>query len=116
MPNTRPPRAEMSRYELRNRYPRLLTCMQYAAILSEGEALGALRDLATLPKNGGAEAVVHFGGPLAVVRAAIRARHFVRTRFPYECSECWQCNVPHLHDFDRRIRVGLNLLGIPGAA
>jgi len=69
-----------------NELPLLTRAMQWVAILSTGEAKAAIRDYRhardgiydrSLMRTGGGEAVVHFGGPLAVIRAAIRARHAV---------------------------------------
>lgn len=71
------------------RYPRLVRAMRWAACLSAGEAACTLRDIAhvragILPADylrwGGGEAVSHFGGPRAVLEAAIRCRHITRTR------------------------------------
>lgn len=59
------------------RYRRLTVCAQWAAILSDGEAGCALRDYRN-GTGGGGEAVMHYGGPLAVIRGAIRCRHIVR--------------------------------------
>jgi hypothetical protein len=59
---------------IRARWPRLVLLMQWVAILSWSEACAGLRDLAEHPRYGGGEAVAHFGGPHAVVQAAIRAR------------------------------------------
>ena len=59
------------------RYPRLLRMMRWAAILSHGEAAGTLRDWRNGYRIGGGEAVWHFGGPEAVIRAGIRARHHI---------------------------------------
>jgi len=79
------PAAAQARWKLSSdavetRYPRLLRAMRDAAILSYGEAQSALYALLrrhpsqreTLPPT--SEAVAHFGGNLAVVRAAIRRR------------------------------------------
>lgn len=62
---------------IRVKYPRLIRAMQWVAILSDGEAVGAIMDH-TMGLSGpgfGCEAVHHFGGPEAVIRAAIQARH-----------------------------------------
>lgn len=58
--------------EIEKRYPRLIRAMQWAAILSYYEALDCIR--AIQEKRGSGEAVSHFGGPVAVFRAAIRCR------------------------------------------
>lgn len=63
------------------RYPRLLRAMQHAALLTSGEADSALRVLLrTNPQlrshsSPSCEAVAHYGGNLAAVRAARRWRH-----------------------------------------
>jgi hypothetical protein len=88
-------RRQLPRELVLKRYPRLLLAMQYAGILSQGEAIGAIRDLADNPRYGGAEAVVHYGGPAAVIHGALRCRSFVRRGVqsgritPYRpCTEC----------------------------
>ncbi len=65
--------------EIAVRYPRLIRSMKWVAILSDGEAACALRDYRDGygSEHFGSEAVHHFGGPLAVIKAAIRARHTV---------------------------------------
>jgi len=69
------------------RYPRLLRAMKWAAILCDTEAGAALRDYVLardgiydrdLLRYGGGEAVCHFGGPVAVIEAAIRSRAVTR--------------------------------------
>lgn len=73
-------RLDEGRDEQARRYPRLLRAMRDAAILSHGEAESCLSLLlATHPSQrhkapGACEAVAHFGGNQAVVRAAIRRR------------------------------------------
>lgn len=69
------------------KYPRLIRLMQAVAILSSYEAASAIRDYLRKPVYGGqdvsgGEAVQHFGGTLAVIRAAIRQRHNFRK---YNC-------------------------------
>lgn len=71
-------RVARSAEECARRFPRLLRCAQWAAILSSGEAACALRDIELRDRWAGGEAVSHFGGPEAVVRAAVRVRHIVR--------------------------------------
>lgn len=59
------------------RYPRLIRVMSWVAILSTNEAACAVRDYRDGwrgPGSGG-EAVAHFGGTAATIRAALRARH-----------------------------------------
>ena len=72
---------------LRARFPRLTRAMKWAAILCDTEAGAALRDYVLardgiydrdLLRYGGGEAVCHFGGPVAVIAAAIRWRAIVR--------------------------------------
>ncbi len=97
----------LSADECAAQFPRLISAMKHAAILSSGEAACGLRDYrdaryaSTTGRNpfpmrdgadpivspmtrawgqnmlryGGGEAVAHFGGPLAVIRAAIRCHH-----------------------------------------
>lgn len=69
------------------RYPRLTRAMKWVAILAHPEAGAALRDYvyardgllsSDLLTYGGGEAVCHFGGPVAVIKAAIHARKVVR--------------------------------------
>jgi hypothetical protein len=64
--------------------------MQEAAILSKSEAAAGIRDYraardgdlpAELVRYGGGEAVTHFGGPLAVIEAAINGRRTQRRHF-----------------------------------
>lgn len=57
-----------------DRFPRLIRAMQFAAVLSRGEAISCIRDYLRGDKWSG-EAVNHYGGTLAVIRAAIRVRH-----------------------------------------
>lgn len=70
-----------------HRYPRLLRAMRWAACLSGSEAAATLRDVRDVCHGylepgyliwGGGEAVSHFGGPQAVISAAIRCRHITR--------------------------------------
>lgn len=70
-----------------HRYPRLLRAVKWAACLSHTEAAATLRDIRDVChgylepgylKWGGGEAVAHFGGPQAVITAAIRIRHVTR--------------------------------------
>lgn len=68
----------LPREAILRRYPRLVRAMQYAAILSESEAIGAIRDVADEPRFGGGEAVVHYGGPAAAIAGALRCRGYVR--------------------------------------
>ncbi len=76
------PRKSPTLEEALTRWPRLLRCCSWVAILGTYEAAGALRDYignrAGAYRTGGGEAVSHFGGPSAVLRAALRARHSVR--------------------------------------
>jgi len=60
--------------EIERRYPQLICAMQWAAILSVTEASDCIR--AIQEKRGSGEAVSHFGGPVAVLRAAIRCRRY----------------------------------------
>ena len=56
--------------------PRLIKSMMYVACLSESEAVHAIQ-MHWQGMSGpdfGTEAVVHFGGPLVVIRAAIDRR------------------------------------------
>lgn len=82
-------RWSLNRDQLELRYPRLLRAMRHAALLTHGEAEGALwlllrrhptsRNLAP-PSS---EAVAHFGGNLKAVAAARRWRQrFANTRLP----------------------------------
>ena len=80
-------RWQLDRQGLRGRYPRLLRSMEQGALLTRSEAESALYQLLhthpdarerSLP---GCEAVAHFGGNVAAVRAARRWRHrFASTR------------------------------------
>jgi hypothetical protein len=60
--------------EIEARYPRLVRSMQWAAILSLYEALDCIRALKE--KRGSGEAVSHFGGPVAVLKAALRCPRY----------------------------------------
>ena len=80
-------RLQLGMGDLERRYPRLLRAMRDAAILSHGEAQSALFLLLQAHPSSrrstcaSCEAVAHFGGNLAVVRAAIRRRRlFPSTR------------------------------------
>lgn len=63
--------------QIRDRYPRLIRALKWSAILSNGEAEGAIRD----HRDGfggpgfGCEAVAHVGGPTHAIRQALRSRH-----------------------------------------
>lgn len=72
----------MTKAEIQVRYPRLLRCLQWVALLSPGEAVNCIRDHQDGLAFSG-EAVNHFGGPRAVLCAAVRdrVRHTV-LRFP----------------------------------
>lgn len=59
------------------RYPRLVRCMQYVAILNQSEAACALRDWRDGITWGGGEAVSHYGGIKKVLDNAIYCRHYV---------------------------------------
>lgn len=61
------------------RYPRLMRCMQWVAILNTSEASSMLRDWRDGHRTGGCEAVWHFGGPARVLSEALRARAIRRT-------------------------------------
>jgi hypothetical protein len=58
------------------RYPLLMRAMQWAAILSLYEAADCIR--AIRERRGSGEAVSHFGGPVEVLKAALRCRCHVR--------------------------------------
>jgi hypothetical protein len=62
--------------EIEKRYRRLIGAMQWASILSLYEARDCVR--AIQERRGSGEAVMHFGGPIAVFQAAIRCRHAER--------------------------------------
>lgn len=64
--------------QIERQYPLLLRAMRWAAILSATEAADCVRALQERRLSG--EAVDHFGGPLAVLAAAIRCRGVVRDR------------------------------------
>jgi hypothetical protein len=64
----------MTYEEIEERYPCLIRAMQWAAILSVHEARECIR--AIQEKRGSGEAVSHFGGPVAVFKAALRCRHY----------------------------------------
>ena len=55
------------------RYPRLCKAMRWAAILTPSEAGACIRDYRQGLEYSG-EAVNHFGGTKAVIKAAIKAR------------------------------------------
>jgi hypothetical protein len=62
--------------EIEQRYHLLIRAMQWASILSLYEARDCVRALQD--KRGSGEAVQHFGGPVEVLKAAIRCRHVTR--------------------------------------
>ena len=62
-----------NRYTMRVRFPRLLTAMQWVAVLSKGEAENGLMTYFAGGVHAG-EAVNHFGGSRAVIEAAYRRR------------------------------------------
>jgi hypothetical protein len=71
------------------RWPRLIRCMQWVAILSQSEAACGIRDYRTgrdnprirdLLYSGGGEAVSHFGGPREVIQRAILYRNILRRK------------------------------------
>lgn len=65
-----------SHEEILVRYPRLIGAMREAAILTEGEAVGAIVGyIVNGPFDQGSEAVSHFGGSGRVIEAALRMRH-----------------------------------------
>jgi hypothetical protein len=66
-------RASMPYEQIEKRYPALLRAMRWAAVLSCTESADCIRALQERRLSG--EAVNHFGGPLAVLDAAIRCRH-----------------------------------------
>jgi hypothetical protein len=66
-------RAYLSPAQLEAKYSRLLANMRWAAMLSNGEALACLRDYRAGDKYSG-EAVNHYGGTVAVVKAAASLR------------------------------------------
>jgi hypothetical protein len=71
----------ISMEEAARRWPRLMGCAQWVAILTWSEAAAMLRDWPryrnTADERIGSEAVMHFGGPRAVLHAAIESRHYV---------------------------------------
>ena len=65
--------------EVQSRYPLLVRALRWAAILTPGEATGALvGHLVNGPFSAVSEAVAHFGGSANAIRQAIRCRHVVR--------------------------------------
>ena len=70
----------ISMEEAARRWPRLHRACTWAAILSNSEASAMLRDWPryrnTDMERIGSEAVMHFGGPRAVLLAAIESRHY----------------------------------------
>jgi hypothetical protein len=68
----------MSHEQIRQRYPRLLRAMIWVAILSEGEAVGAIQGYQE-GREYTSEAVGHFGGASRVIHEACswQARKFV---------------------------------------
>lgn len=96
--------------EVSDRWPCLVRCASWAALLGDTEALSAIRDYIGnrehAHRTGGCEAVAHFGGPRAVILAAVAARRAVRildggrfrravrlARFPApgSCGACYAC-------------------------
>ena len=68
------------------RYPRLTAALCDRCLLTESEAATALYGVANASSNVGSEAVMHFGGPVACVRAAFRGRAKARR---YSGSPIW---------------------------
>lgn len=70
----------ISMEEAARRWPRLMRAAQWCAILSWSEAAAMLRDWPryrnTDTERIGGEAVMHFGGPRAVLQTAIESRHY----------------------------------------
>ncbi len=62
--------------EIEQRYPLLISAMQWAAILSVTEATDCIK--AIQEERGSGEAVQHFGGPLAVFKGAMRCRKWAK--------------------------------------
>ena len=62
--------------EIERRYPLLIDAMKWAAILSTTEARDCIR--AIKERRGSGEAVMHFGGPVAVFQGAMRCRKWAR--------------------------------------
>lgn len=75
----------MTNLEIQARYPRLVGCLMWVGCLSTGEAIGCIRDYKAGFMTSG-EAVNHFGGTHAVLRAAARdrVRHLVLSFPPYQ--------------------------------
>lgn len=71
-----PCREDSDMTDIERRYPRLLRAMQWVAILSEGEAIGAIRDYQA-GFTYSSEAVNHFGGPRRVIERAYTVRHLL---------------------------------------
>jgi hypothetical protein len=61
----------MSDAEIKRRYPRLLRAMIWVAILSEGEAIGAIQGYQE-GREYTSEAVGHYGGASQVIKRACR--------------------------------------------
>jgi hypothetical protein len=61
--------------------PRLIQAMRWCAVLSTCEANTVVHVLRLNQGNSGGEAVDHFGGCRAVIRAAIQSRHSARRAF-----------------------------------
>lgn len=68
-------RAYLSADQCAKRWPRLLAASCWAAILTHNEAAACLRDHHQGLAYSG-EAVTHFGGCVAVLRAAIQGRRW----------------------------------------
>lgn len=67
-----------SHSEVERRYPLLLRALRWGAILTQGEAVGAVQGYLINGNHAGSEAVAHIGGAVAAIRQAWRCRHATR--------------------------------------
>ena len=86
---------QMRYEEIERRYPVLISAMKWAAILCTTEAVDCIK--AIQEHRGSGEAVSHFGGPRAVLAAALRCRKFAYQVRKEHLKACKYCGVSGYH-------------------
>lgn len=81
--------------EIERRYPVLISAMKWAAILCTTEAVDCIKALQE--HRGSGEAVSHFGGPRAVLAAALRCRKFAYQVRKEQLKACKYCGISGYH-------------------
>lgn len=67
--------------------PRLIKLLGFAALLGPSEAEYMIRDWRDGYRTGGCEAVVHFGGPVRVLKRALKLRSTYRDLYQLEDTD-----------------------------